>query len=508
MKDKVVKSATGAVDYILSDFDSSGEKRSVKPKIIYGDPDLIRSYDDDPRLGNKNKSTSGVISLRDNEKLTEEQEEKLVERFIELTIPEKFRDTLDLLLVKHEDKGNVEYHFVIPHLTNEGMRINPYAVIGRDHGLSSFAATKAATRILNNEFGFQQIEPTPDSRNGLSNRETKQEKNKPTSLTINTRNKQEITQSLVNLIEKGKINNKTELIDTLTRGGAIITRNNENYLSIKPKEGKKAIRLESGIFANNSDALYTKIRNEAQKNGQQQDTTTYTLEDKAKDEELVKAFHALVVDKYEGKQANMNTLFKEFKAIQATIESPEAKISKAQSPQAIEPEGKPTLEKEAEKTLGPNGQKLPEAPTTQEVKQRLTEAHQAEPKAHTAHIQAQQPGQEQEQPPMANSQGLGGTVKASGVAAAQAALGEAKSNLEKVKIQFGMNSTQYKEAQAQVDAAYKRLNEELARETEAVLGNKPSMSLNIDKRTISARIKSIQSSSQPIIDPHKNRPKI
>lgn len=464
MKDKVVKSATGAVDYILSDFDSSGEKRSVKPKIIYGDPDLIRSYDDDPRLGNKNKSTSGVISLRDNEKLTEEQEEKLVERFIELTIPEKFRDTLDLLLVKHEDKGNVEYHFVIPHLTNEGMRINPYAVIGRDHGLSSFAVAKAATRILNNEFGFQQIEPTPDSRNGLSNRETKQEKNKPTSLTINTRNKQEITQSLVNLIEKGKINNKTELIDTLTRGGAIITRNNENYLSIKPKEGKKAIRLESGIFANNSDALYTKIRNEAQKNGQQQDTTTYTLEDKAKDEELVKAFHALVVDKYEGKQANMNTLFKEFKAIQATIESPEAKISKAQSPQAIEPEGKPTLEKEADKALGPNGQKLPESLTPQKNRQRPTKTHQAMLEAHIASMLTSQPGQEQ-QAPIANGQGLGGQVIGSGVAAAEAAAQAASSDYSRAVADHGPNSIQAKLAKIAMAMAMKAV--EQAKKTES-----------------------------------------
>src|SRR5690606_9056009 len=176
MKDNVIKSATGAVNYILSNLDSSGQKRAVKPEIIYGNPDLIKSYDNRPNMGTKNKSTSGVISLRDGEKLTKEQEELLVQRFQELIIPEQFRDVVDMFLVKHQDKGNTEYHFVIPHLTLEGKKFNPFAVIGRDHGRSAFQSAQAATRILNDEFGFNQVQVNPESKKGLANREIKQQK--------------------------------------------------------------------------------------------------------------------------------------------------------------------------------------------------------------------------------------------------------------------------------------------------------------------------------------------
>lgn len=469
MKDNVIKSATGAVNYILSNLDSSGQKRAVKPEIIYGNPDLIKSYDNRPNMGTKNKSTSGVISLRDGEKLTKEQEELLVQRFQELIIPEQFRDVVDMFLVKHQDKGNVEYHFVIPHLTLEGKKFNPFAVIGRDQGLSSFASTQAATRILNDEFGFDQVQPNPEGRKGLNNREIKASKYSPNeALKKDIKNKKLIAEFYIRQVKSGNITNKPELIDKLKSDGFSITRNGENYISIKHEKWNKAIRLEGGIFANNSEKAYATLQEQANKSDgttkQSQEIEPYTAEHKARDEQLVKAFHALVVDKYEGKRANMNTLFKEFKAIQATIEAPEAKTSKTQSPQAIEPEGTPILEKEVKEALGPNGKNLSESLTPQKNRQRLTKIHQATPEAHIASMLTSQPGQEQ-QAPIATNQGLGGQVIGSGVAAAEAAVEAAGSDYSRAVAQYGPNSIQAIKAKIAMAMAMKAV--EQAKKTES-----------------------------------------
>lgn len=437
MKDNVVKSATGAVNYILSNLDSSGQERTVKPEIIYGDPDLIKSYDDHPKIGTKNKSTSGVISLRDGEKLTKEQEELLVQRFQELIIPEQFRDVVDMFLVKHQDKGNVEYHFVIPHLTSEGKKFNPFAVIGRDQGLSSFASTQAATRILNNEFGFDQVQPNPEGRKGLNNREIKTSKYSPNeALKKEIKNKKLIAEFYIRQVKSGNITNKPELIDKLKSDGFSITRNGENYLSIKRDEWKKAIRLEGGIFANNSDKAYATLQEQTKKSDgntkQSQEIEPYTAEHKARDEQLVKAFHALVVDKYEGKRANMNSLFQEFKQIQ-------------------------------------NQKIKPESPITAQIEQPASVAPTDKPKAHTAPIQAPQqqvgqgaitqPGQQDQPPAIAGSQGLGGSAVASSEGEAQAAVQAASSDVSNAEKKFGRNSPQYSNAMAALGAAQKRLQQ-------------------------------------------------
>lgn len=440
MKDNVIKSASGAVNYILSNLDSSGQKRAVKPEIIYGNPDLIKSYDDHPKMGTKNKSTSGVISLRDGEQLTKEQEELLIQRFQELIIPEQFRDVVDMFLVKHQDKGNVEYHFVIPHLTSEGKKFNPFAVIGRDQGLSSFASTQAATRILNNEFGFNQVQPNPEGRNGLNNREIKTSKYSPNeALKKNIKNKKLIAEFYIRQVKSGNITNKPELIDKLKSDGFSITRNGENYLSIKRDEWKKAIRLEGGIFANNSDKAYATLQEQAKKSDgntkQSQEIEPYTAEHKSRDEQLVKAFHALVVDKYEGKRANMNSLFQEFKQIQ----NQEIKLVNK-----LKPEG----------------------PTTAQIEQPSPVAPTDKPKAHTAPIQApqQQVGQgaipQQDQPPaIAGSQGLGGSAVASSEGEAQAAVQAASSAVSEAEKKFGRNSPQYSNAMAALGRAQKQLQQ-------------------------------------------------
>lgn len=66
-------SATGAVNYCLSDFDSRRNRREVKPVIVKGDPFRTRSLDGLCPDKWTSLSTSGAIAFRDKEEITQEK---------------------------------------------------------------------------------------------------------------------------------------------------------------------------------------------------------------------------------------------------------------------------------------------------------------------------------------------------------------------------------------------------------------------------------------------------
>src|SRR5690606_33112949 len=145
-KENKIKSCSGAVNYVLGMIDGNKEERKVAPKTILGDTQLIKDYDKHPNMGDKNKSNSGVITLRDKEKLDKNQENELIDLIQKTAITKEYRGKVDMLVVKHQDKGNTEYHFIIPHLTNEGEKFNPWPVIGRDRGKTAIKTGQAITR--------------------------------------------------------------------------------------------------------------------------------------------------------------------------------------------------------------------------------------------------------------------------------------------------------------------------------------------------------------------------
>jgi len=410
------KSATGAVNYLLSAKDSKGNIRSEAPKVIYGDKEVVKMYDKDPKISKTNKATSGVIALRDKEELNKDQRNKMLNRWIELTIPEKYRDNIDLLVVEHNDKSNTEYHYVIPHLTQDGKRFNPHAVIGRDRGQTAFKAAQAIDRIINFEMGFDQVQPGTGHRKGLSNGEfiAKQHSKKlPENQQKLIRNKEQITNYLHQKIRDGKISNKQELVNHLKQQNFQITRNGENYISIKKPEWPKAMRLQGGIYANGNTNAF-----EILKNGMAEKPKEYTAVDKARDLELVAKWHEILVDQFDNKRQDQNTLSKEFRNIERNDDKLELKL-------------KPDIE---------NTKKTDDKPTIIEQPQNQ---------------------------PINNVEGLGGEAISSGAGDAEGAANSAKSDWEELERLYGPNDNRvlaakikYKMAQAAADKAKESENDQ------------------------------------------------
>ncbi len=115
----------GPVGYVLSNKDHTGKNRSVKPEVLKGIPNLTRDIIDS--LDFKYKYISGAISFRDGENMTEVQQLKLIEDF-EKTFCCINEHRYNTLWIRHEDKGRLELHFVMPRVeleTNKYMNIHP-----------------------------------------------------------------------------------------------------------------------------------------------------------------------------------------------------------------------------------------------------------------------------------------------------------------------------------------------------------------------------------------------
>jgi len=113
-----------AIGYLLSAKDSEGKVRNPPPEIFYGDKKLTANLiDNNP---NEFKYTSGVIAFRDNEKPTNAQLKQIVKAFYEAFAPGLGPDRVNMFIVKHQDKGNIELHFLIPRLDMKTMKSFKY----------------------------------------------------------------------------------------------------------------------------------------------------------------------------------------------------------------------------------------------------------------------------------------------------------------------------------------------------------------------------------------------
>src|SRR5699024_2210187 len=98
------------------------------------------------------QATSGVISFRDKENLTEGQKQKLIDDFEDTFIGTELKNKVNCLYIEHWDKGNLEIHFIINNVAidTKPKYFNPFPP-GHQKLSNAFAAKK------NHEYGFEQI---------------------------------------------------------------------------------------------------------------------------------------------------------------------------------------------------------------------------------------------------------------------------------------------------------------------------------------------------------------
>lgn len=221
----------GPVNYVM------GAVEQGKGQVMAGDPTLTRQLID--TAPGRHRYTSGVISFSKDEKPTDEQLRQVIEDYNRFFSADD-AVAINVLWVKHEDKGRTELHFVIPNVDlNTGRVYHPYL----DRFDRKTVDTLQTALIAENGFADPK---DPARKQWLSN---------PNDYLKTTKDRKELLE-LVNSYMSELMATKLAMGDAWTHSdtlGAIrdlgleITRHGKNYITVQNESGVRA-KLKGGIY--------------------------------------------------------------------------------------------------------------------------------------------------------------------------------------------------------------------------------------------------------------------
>ncbi|HDR9128369.1 TPA: relaxase/mobilization nuclease domain-containing protein [Burkholderia vietnamiensis] len=242
-------SAKGPVQYLLSEHDHTGKKRSVPPVVLEGDPAITDKLIDS--LPFEHTYVAGCISFRYDEHPTAEQKRECIREFERCFMAGLDRSGYNILWVEHQDKGRVELNFVVPRVelsTMKSMNIHP-------PGKKNIDFFHTFEVVMNDRFGYDQIERNPEKlkKNGYELKILAQTLRD--GKLIGKAQKEKVHEHLVKKIKTGEIRNRIELIDYMKSRGSEFSRVGDDYISLRSSSGKN-VRFKGYIYENNGDANY------------------------------------------------------------------------------------------------------------------------------------------------------------------------------------------------------------------------------------------------------------
>lgn len=243
-------SAKKAIEYFLSkdfyDMDAKKwKKREPAAELISGDREAIERLCAECEF--KNKYTSGVLSFSDEESRILKSEpgklDQILEDWKDFAFAGVKDDCRSALIVKHEHKNRLEFHYFIPRINIEsGKYFNPFppnynGKRGKGANSEFISDNDTFTDFMCKKYGLQNPRAPEVAR----------------SIKIGTYDaqkdiKQKVHSHLVKAISTGSINNRDDIKAALEDSGFEITRAGADYISVKAPGAQKAMRLTGGIY--------------------------------------------------------------------------------------------------------------------------------------------------------------------------------------------------------------------------------------------------------------------
>ena len=215
---------TGSIKYLLDSRVSKGTAR-----ILQGDKKLTQ--DIILSLNKQAKACVGCLSFEE-ENLPEAQKYEIMRDFENMLMPE-MQGRYNILWVEHTDKGRLELNFVIPKVDLvSGRAFNPYY-----HKIDA-KRKDLWTDLVNLENQFS------DPKDPMKARRVQD----PLAKTGIFKDVEKLDIFMHELVADGVINSRDQLIEVLKNSGVEVTRQGEDYISVKLENQKKAIRLKGGIY--------------------------------------------------------------------------------------------------------------------------------------------------------------------------------------------------------------------------------------------------------------------
>lgn len=226
------KGSASGIDYLMSANDSAGKPRNTKAELIRGDIAITKKLIAGTTFAQK--YTSGVLSWSENpDSMPAEQINQVIESFQNMVCAGLSSERINWLWVKHQDKGRLELHFVIPNVDLiTGKRFAPY------YDRSDRPLFRAWERLTNAFYGFTNPADPNLKRKAVI----------PPYLPVDKQQALTLINARMNVLANaGQINSRADVILDLEKIGFVINRAGKDYISIKDKSGKK-LRLRGAYY--------------------------------------------------------------------------------------------------------------------------------------------------------------------------------------------------------------------------------------------------------------------
>lgn len=223
-----------AIDYLLGELDHKGEKRP-DIQVLRGDPYGVAAVSD--TLDFSRTYTSAVISWAPEEAPTDAEMSAVLDDWEKLAFSGLEPDRYAFTAVMHgEEGGGGHIHIIaarVDLVTGKSLNIAPP---GHQKYFDAFRDK------WNHEKGWAR--PDDPLRKRILQPDFEAYRTKPNTTKLKT----ELTECFDAAIEQGLIKTGADLRQYITEMGCEITRSGKDYLSLKPYEGAKAIRLKGEIY--------------------------------------------------------------------------------------------------------------------------------------------------------------------------------------------------------------------------------------------------------------------
>lgn len=222
-----------AINYLLNHREKDGTAR-----VLQGDPKLTRQIINNIKF--KQKTTVGCLSFEE-QNISEEMKHQLIEDFERMLIPGLDKSRYNILWVEHTDKGRLELNFVIPKIELETQKsLNPY------YHKADLPRVEKWQDLQNLKYEFSNPKDPSKERNVEINSHIKKF----------NKSYEQLNESIQELVQKGQLQNREQLIELLKNSGIEVTRTGKDYISVKMPDSKKARKFKGGIY----EQQFTSIR--------------------------------------------------------------------------------------------------------------------------------------------------------------------------------------------------------------------------------------------------------
>lgn len=219
-----------SIDYLLNERVNKGTARVLK-----GDENLTRAIL--KSFKSKDPACVGCLSFSEKD-IKKEDKEAIIQDFENTLLTPEMQGRYNILWVEHTDKGRLELNFVIPSIDLKSKKIfTPY------HHLTQFKKIDLWGDYVNLKYNLTNPkDPAKEQNLKNINHNAK---------TFNDH--KALDDHFKELTAKGLFSNRDELINYIKNDlcdYVEITRQGENYFSLKFKNEKKATRYKGGIYQN------------------------------------------------------------------------------------------------------------------------------------------------------------------------------------------------------------------------------------------------------------------